>query len=46
MFVRSKDMIADLGTRRVSDFDVVGKDSVWINGFDLLIVIKGKFQVK
>ena len=34
MFVRSEDMIADIGTRHVSDLDVVGKESVWINGFD------------
>ena len=34
MFVRSEDIIADIGTRRVSDLDVVSKDSVWINGFD------------
>ena len=33
MFVRSEDIIADIGTRRVSDLDVVSKDSVWINGF-------------
>ena len=34
MFVRIEDMTADIGTRRVSDLDVVGKESVWINGFD------------
>ena len=34
MFVRSEDMIAHSGTRCVSDLDVVGKDSVWINRFD------------
>ena len=34
MFVRNEDMIADIGTRRIPDFHVVGKDSVWINGFD------------
>ena len=28
MFVRSKDMIADIGTRCALDLDVVGKDSV------------------
>ena len=28
MFVRSENMIADIGTRRVSDLDVVGKDLV------------------
>ena len=34
MFVRSEDMIADIGTQCVSDLDVVGKDPVWFNGFD------------
>ena len=34
IFVRSEDMIADIGSWRVSDLDVVGKDSVWSNGFD------------
>ena len=34
MFVRSEDMIAHIGTRCVSDLDIVGKDSVWINRFD------------
>ena len=33
MFVRSEDMIADIGTQHVSDLDVVGKDSVWIIGW-------------
>ena len=31
--MKSEEMITDIGTRRVSDLDVVGKDSVWINGF-------------
>ena len=34
MFVRSEDMIANIGTKDVSDFDVVGKNSVCINGFN------------
>ena len=34
LFVRSEDIIADIGTRRVSYLDVVGKDSLWSNGFD------------
>ena len=46
MFVRSENMIADFGTRRVSDLDVVGKDSVWINGFDWMKVDKASFPVK
>ena len=34
MFARSEDIIADISTRHVSDLYVVGKDSVWMNGFD------------
>ena len=34
MFVRREDMIVDISTRRVSDLDLVGIDSVCINGFD------------
>ena len=34
MFLRSQDMIADLGTRRVDNLKVVSQDSVWINGLD------------
>ena len=30
MIMRSEDMTADIGTRRVADLDVVGKDSVSI----------------
>ena len=40
MFVRSEDMIADIGTWHVSDLDVVDKDSVWSNGFDWMKGIK------
>ena len=32
-YVRSENMIGDIGTRRVSSLDVVQKDSVWINGY-------------
>ena len=46
MFMRSENMIADIGTRRVSDLDVVGKDSVWINGFDWMKVDKASFPAK
>ena len=46
MFVRSQNMIADIGTQRVSDLDVVRKDSVWINGFDWMKVDKASFPVK
>ena len=33
-YVRSADMIADIGTRRVTSLDVVQQDSVWINGLE------------
>ena len=46
MFARSEDMIADIGTRRVSDLDVVGKHSVWINGFDWMKWDKASFPGK
>ena len=32
-YVRSKDMIADIGTRRVTNLGDVNQDSTWINGF-------------
>ena len=47
MFVRSEDMIADIGTQHVSDLDVVGKDSVWIIGwFDCMKWDKASFPAK
>ena len=46
MFVRNEDMIADIGTRRIPDFHVVGKDSVWINGFDWIKWDKASFPAK
>ena len=46
MFVRSEDMITDIGTRRVSDLDIVGKDSVWINGFDWMKWYNASFPAK
>ena len=46
MFVRSEDMITDIGTRRVSDLDVVGEDSVWINGFDWMKLDKASFPAQ
>ena len=44
--MKSEDMITDIGTRRVSDLDVVGKDSVWINGFDWMKWDKSYFPAK
>ena len=46
MFVRREDIIADIGTRRVSHLDVVSKDSVWINGFDWMKGDKASFSAK
>ena len=46
MFVRSEDMIADIGIQHVSDLNVVGKDSVWINEFDWLKGDKASFPAK
>ena len=46
MFMRSDYMIADIGTRRVSDLDIVGKDSVWINGFDWMKWYNASFPAK
>ena len=46
MFVRCEDMITDIGTRRVSDLDVVGEDSVWINGFDWMKLDKASFPAQ
>ena len=47
MFVRSEDMIADIGTQHVSDLDVVGKDSVWIiRWFDWMKWDKASFPAK
>ena len=39
-------MIVDIGSRRVSDLDVVCKDSVWINGFDWIKWHKGSFPAQ
>ena len=39
-------MIADIGTQHVSDLDVVGKDSVWINRFDWMKGDKASFLAK
>ena len=46
MFVRNVDMIADIGTRRVSDLDVVVKDSAYINGFGWMKEDKASFPAK
>ena len=46
IFVRSEDMIADIGTQHVSDLDVVGKNSVWINGFIWMKGDKASFSAK
>ena len=45
-FVRSEDMIADIGNQRVSDLDAVGMDSVWIIGFDWMKWDKASFPAE
>ena len=46
MYVSSKDMIADLGTRRVNDINLVDPDSTWINGYDWMKVDVINFPTK
>ena len=46
MYVSSKDMIADLGTRRVDALNLVGPNSTWINGYDWMREEKVKFPTK
>ena len=33
-YIRSMDMIADIGTRPVASLDVVGEESDWVNGYE------------
>ena len=46
MYVSSKDMIADLGARRVNDINLVDPDSTWINGCDWMKVDVINFPTK
>ena len=46
MFVGREDIIADIGNQCVSDLDVFGKNSVWINGFDWMKWDKASFPAK
>ena len=46
MYVSSKDMIADLGTRRVDDIKLVGPESTWINGYDWMKSDINNFSAK
>ena len=46
MFVNSQDMIADLGTRRVNNLELVNQDSTWINGFSWMKKGKRCFPAK
>ena len=46
MYVSSKDMIEDLGTRRVDDLNLVGPNSTWINRYDWMRKEKVKFPAK
>ena len=44
-YCESKDMIADLGTRRGASFDDVGPDSQWINGLNWMSGEESEFPV-
>ena len=44
-YVSTKDMIADLGTRKGATIDEVGPDSPWINGFEWMRGEKSLFPV-
>ena len=46
MYVSSKDMIADLGTRRVDDIKLIGPESTWINGYDWMKADVNNFPAK
>ena len=46
MFVHSQDMIADLGTQRVNNLELVNQDSTWINGFSWMKKNKRYFSAK
>ena len=46
MFVSSRYMIADLGTQRVNDLNLVDKDSAWINGYDWMKKDQKDFPTK
>ena len=46
MFVRSQDMIADLGTRRINKLELVNQDSIWINGLDWMKKDESCFPTK
>ena len=43
--LRSKDMIADIGTRRCSSIDVVNQESVWIRGFEWMLGDEADFPM-
>ncbi len=45
-YVSSKDMIADLGTRRGASIEDVGPNSSWINGFEWMRGERSKFPMK
>ena len=46
MFVSSQHMMADPGTRRVDDRNLVNKDSTWISGYDWIKKDQKDFPTK
>ena len=46
MYVSSKEMIVDVGTRQVDDINVVGPESTWINGHDWIKADEINFPAK
>ena len=45
VYVKSKDMIADIGTRRCTSLDVVKPGSVWLQGFEWMRKEESEFPV-
>ena len=46
MYIDSKNMMADIGTRKGSKIEDVNQESLWINGFDWMKEESTKFPVK
>ena len=44
-YVRSNDMIADIGTRRCTSIDVVSVESIWIKGFNWMRSDESEFPM-
>ena len=44
-YVRTKDMVADIGTRRNTSISAVQQDSIWINGYSWMTQDESSFPV-